>query len=64
MDLIGFDCSDKLLKELRTYYYQCQVDGIPPIKHTVEFLLHLNQEKEKFGLKLAVASGSRKEEII
>lgn len=64
MELIGFDYPHKLLKSMHEYYSQHQLEGIPPILHTINFLNHLNQEKERFGLKLAVASGARKVEII
>jgi len=63
-DLVGFDCSVEVLHDKNEYFYQLQLEGIAPIEATIEFLHHLAQEKERYGLKLAVASGGRKEDVL
>jgi beta-phosphoglucomutase-like phosphatase (HAD superfamily) len=61
---IGFDCTEELSNDKNMYFHKLQMEGIPPIKSTVDFLHLLFQEKKKYGLKLAVASGAKKEEIL
>jgi beta-phosphoglucomutase len=64
IDMIGFDCSKELSKDKEQYFGKLQLTGIPPISSTVEFLHLLAKEKNNYGIKLAVASGARKEEIL
>lgn len=64
IDMIGFDCSKELSKDKEEYFGKLQLTGIPPISSTVEFLHLLAKEKNKYGIKLAVASGARKKEIL
>ena len=63
-DLVGYDCCEEVLKDKREFFHKSQQEGLPPIAATLGFLHLLVKEKEKHGLKLAVASGARKEEIL
>lgn len=65
VDIIGFNCSEELLKDKNKHFTELQLNGmVYSIDSTVNFLHSLFQEKETRGLKLAVASGSRKEDIL
>ena len=63
-DQIGLSYADKLLAQKHKFFHEYQKAGIASIASTVEFATQLFQQKEKRGLKLAVASGAKKEEII
>lgn len=63
-ELFGFSSSDELISRKNKYYEEYQKAGIAPIKETVAFATRLFEQKEKYGVKLAVASGARKEEIL
>ncbi len=45
-------------------YTQLLAQGFPPIERTVRFVKLLAERKEELGIKLAVASASRKESIL
>ena len=62
--MLGFDCSEELSNDKNEYFGKLQSAGIPPISATIEFLHLLAREKDNYGIKLAVASGARKEEIL
>jgi beta-phosphoglucomutase len=62
--ILGFNYSEELLRDKNQFYADYQKDGISPVTSTVEFVKQIFQEKEKYGLKLAVASAARKEEIL
>lgn len=61
--LLGFDCSETLLKE-KNEFFLSNLRNASPIEPTLKFLKHLIQEKPRLGIKLAVASGARKDEIL
>lgn len=61
---IGKDCAREILKDKVAYFLAMQEKGLPPIHHTVDFVHHLAEAKEKFGLKLGVASAAGKKEIL
>jgi beta-phosphoglucomutase len=54
----------ELLAYKKSIYSDMQLAGFPPIKSTVDFACLLAQEKERLGIKLAVASAGRREETI
>ncbi|MEI8125519.1 MAG: HAD hydrolase-like protein, partial [Parachlamydiaceae bacterium] len=56
--------AEELLSESRDYYQRHAKTGQKPIQHTVEFALKLAKEKERLGIKLAVASAGKKDEIL
>jgi HAD superfamily hydrolase (TIGR01509 family) len=45
-------------------YLQLHREGIPPIERTVKFVRQLYEQKERLGIKLAVASAAHKAEIL
>lgn len=61
---IGQRCGDRIMREMLEHYHALQTIDILPVKPTVAFLKQLISEKENRGLKLAVASGARKQEIM
>lgn len=61
---IGRDCPEKILAEKRDYCRELHEQGLPPIEATVDFLKRIASEKERFGLKLGVASAAVKSEIL
>lgn len=61
--LLGFDRSEIIFKTKNEYYID-KLDTIEPIDSTVTFLKQLIHDKERKGLKLAVASAAPKHEII
>lgn len=63
-DLTGFNCAGEILRDKVDYFHQTQLRGIAPIAPTMEFLHRLVQVREFLGLKLAVASGAGKQEIL
>lgn len=63
-DKIGLNCSEKLLQDMRKYFGACQKEGIMPISATLQFLTQLIQKRSSHQLKLALASGARKQEIV
>lgn len=61
---IGYqEASGEILAEKRVYYGELLEQGLPSIDATIQFANRLIQEKEKLGLKLAVASAAIKHEI-
>lgn len=64
INLLGFNCADELLSHKNKCFDDYQAGGITPVTSTVEFVKRLYHQKEQHGLKLAVASGARKEEIL
>ena len=63
-DVLGWSCSVALIQEKNRFFDRYQADGIMPITQTVAFVRRLFECKEQYGLKLAVASGARKSEIL
>lgn len=55
---------EELLTEQRGYYLEYIKRGVKPITPTVNFVLQLAAEKKRLGIKLAVASAGKKEEIL
>jgi HAD superfamily hydrolase (TIGR01509 family) len=62
--MLGFDCSEELSNDKYEFFEKMLSKGIPPISSSIDFLHHLAQEKHKYEIKLAVASGARKKEIL
>lgn len=60
----GYDCADELFAQKREYFLEYLHQGLPAIKDTVDFLRRLLKEKEKLGIKLAIASATVKPEIL
>lgn len=60
---LGKDCADELIKDKRDYFFTLLLAGVPPIEATVDFVHRLAKEKETLGLKLAIASAAKREEI-
>ena len=64
-ELVGRDCAQILLKDFEAYTDELRViKGFPAIEATVNFLHQLMREKEKLGLKLGLASGGQKDQIL
>lgn len=63
-ETMGYDCSDEILEEKKTYYREIHEQGLPPIEETVEFLRRLAKEKEHLGFKLGIASAATTPEIL
>jgi beta-phosphoglucomutase-like phosphatase (HAD superfamily) len=63
-DIIGFDCSEESLNHKNNFFNNYLKAGISPISATVEFARCLFYQKEKYKIKLAVASGARKRDIL
>lgn len=61
---INIDSAEDLLHDKRAHYRTMQEKGHPPIQDTVDFLHRVASEKERRGLKVALASAARKEEIL
>ena len=61
---INAPSADELLAECRAYYKEHAKNGQKPIQHTAEFAIKLAKEKNRLGIKLAVASAGKKEEIL
>lgn len=64
IEILGSNCSDELLGHKNKLFTAYQKAGISPVTSTVEFAEQLFQEREKYGIKLAVASGARREDIL
>jgi beta-phosphoglucomutase len=62
--ILGTPCSDDLLNCKNAFFEERIQAGISPIKPTVEFAKQLFAQKEQCGLKMAVASGAKKREIL
>jgi beta-phosphoglucomutase len=60
----GFDSAEELLREKVAHFHALQKAGHPPIQHTMDFLHRLANEREKLGLRIALASAANKEEIL
>lgn len=45
-------------------YHELQKKGVPPIETVIQFARHLSKEKERLGIKLALASSAPQEEIM
>ena len=63
-EIVGRDCAQTLLKDFEVYFDELRVKGFPAIEATVNFLHQLANEKIKLGLKLGLASGARKHQIL
>lgn len=57
-------CADELFAQKREYFLAYLHGGLPPIKETVDFVHRLIKEKERLGLRLAIASATVKPEIM
>lgn len=64
VEKVGFNCSKQLSKDKREYFHKLYLAGLPPIASTVDFVHRLAKEKTSYGIKLAVASGARKKDIL
>lgn len=64
VDILGENLAEELLSHKHKLFDEYSANGISPIEATVAFAKRLFEQKEKLGLKLAVASGARREEII
>lgn len=64
LELIGSDFRQQLFSDKNLHYRKLQEEGVAPIGATLEFLHTLFAERESHGLKLAVASGARREDIL
>lgn len=62
-EAIGRDIAHELLMEKTQYYRELQKKGLPKIAPTVDFVHRISKEKDRFGLKLALASAGDTEEI-
>ncbi len=58
------DSPEMIAEEKRQSYLQLIKKGLPAIERTVQFVRELAAQKEKLGIKLAVASASHKQEIL
>jgi beta-phosphoglucomutase-like phosphatase (HAD superfamily) len=58
------ETADTLLDAKRKHYQTMQAGGHLPIEATVDFLKRLFQEKDRFNLKLGLASAAKKTEIL
>lgn len=63
LEILGFNDPGTLLGDKHKFFADCRSE-ISPIAATIEFATQLFQEKKSYGLKLAVASGARKEELL
>ena len=63
-ELLKENHSDEILDHKHQFFQDYLAIGIAPLKSTVEFAGRLFQHKEAYGLKLAVASGALKKEIL
>lgn len=63
-DLTGVNCAKDVLRNKTEYFHQTQLKGIAAIAPTIDFLRRLVEVREFLGLKLAVASGASKVEIL
>lgn len=61
---IGHDSPEELLLMKRDYFLAHLKKGMPPIEPTVQFVRNLFKERERHGLKMAVASAALKHEVL
>lgn len=61
---LGKECSHQLKTDKKSHYKSLIAQDIPPIQDTLDFLLRLVAEKDRFKYKLAIASGASIEEIL
>lgn len=61
---LNISSTDDLLLECKKHYHEHLKTCLKPIQHTVDFALNLVKEKERLGIKLAVASAGKKKEIM
>ncbi len=61
---LGKGLAADILNDKQTFYHAMQNTGLPPIESTVRFLQQIVKEKTRLGLKLGVASASKKAEIM
>lgn len=60
---LGVDCADELLSKKKAHFHSLQNAGHPAIQPTIDFLHQLATERDRLGLKIALASAAEKEEI-
>lgn len=58
------ECQYDLLNDLELYFAEAKVNGIPPIYATVAFLRELGNRKKELGIKIGLASGNYKRNIL
>ena len=63
-DKAGCDCVEELFADKKEYFWVYLNKGLPPIEGTVAFVRRLVEEKERHGLKIALASATIKPEIL
>ncbi|MBM3193386.1 MAG: HAD family phosphatase [Chlamydiae bacterium] len=61
---IGHDYPEELLVMKRNFFLEHLKKGMPPIEGTVSFVKTLFNERERHGLKMAVASAALKHEVL
>lgn len=64
VQLLGHDCSQEIIEEKNRSFEAYQGAGLNGIDSTIDFATRLYEQKERLGLKLAVASGARKIDIL
>jgi beta-phosphoglucomutase len=60
----NLDIPEEVIHLRRVKYQELQVQGVPPINETIEFVRHLSQNKSFLGIKLGLASSASKNEIL
>jgi beta-phosphoglucomutase-like phosphatase (HAD superfamily) len=63
-ELLGRDCSEQIIKDIKTFSKTMETYEFPTIESTFNFLQQLGEEKEILGLKLGIASANTKENIL
>lgn len=63
-EMIGRSCSVELLNDMNMYCEELRIKGFPAIEPTVNFLHQLAKEKHTLGIKLGLASGAAKHQIL
>lgn len=61
---LKIDDSEQLIEDKHQHYRELIRQGIPPIEATLEFVYLLAAQKQALGLKLGVASGAPKANIL
>src|ERR1700722_19462275 len=55
---------ETLLEEKRSFFKEFQSQGFAPMPYTINLLRQLSEKKNLLDIKLGVASGARKKEIL
>lgn len=62
--ILNRDCKVELLKDVKMHYEDVKAKGFPPVKATVNFLRDLAKLKTDLGIKIGLASGNTKKNIL